>query len=162
MIATNCCAARFLAEHETSGPYISHPGFRHDRRDEVRKFLELYAPNLVGQDTDSIEGYRDIMRYLASPGHPLPLRSMANRLLTRAHISAKPGPHMGMALPGYSNCTSPLRKYVDFLVHMQIKAQLSGLPPATRIDQAMLDTVQAQLAACRAATLEAERWLAEQ
>ena len=32
----------------------------------------------------------------------------------------------GMALDCYTNCTSPLRKYVDLLVHLQIKAVLSG------------------------------------
>jgi ribonuclease R len=122
MIATNRCAARFLAERGTSGPYICHPGFRTDRRDEVRKFLELHAPGLTGLDADTIDGYRNIMRGLAAPEQELPLRSMANRLLTRAQVSATAGPHMGMALPGYTNCTSPLRKYVDFLVHEQIKA----------------------------------------
>ena len=159
MIATNRCAARFLAEQATSGPFISHPGFRKDRRDEVARFLEMHAPDLAHLDPDTIGGYRDIMRGLATPGQKLPLRSMANRLLTRAQVSATPGPHMGMALPGYTNCTSPLRKYVDFLVHLQIKARLADSMPAATIDQSTLDAVQARIATCRAATLEAERWL---
>ena len=66
---------------------------------------------------------------------------------------------MGMALHHYSNCTSPLRKYVDFLVHLQIKALLHG-ETANRVDQPALDGISERLATARAATLEAERWLA--
>ena len=32
---------------------------------------------------------------------------------------------MGMALPAYTNATSPLRKYFDFMAHRQIKAVLA-------------------------------------
>ncbi len=160
MIATNRCAARFLAEHGAGGPYVAHDGFRRDRRDEVRKFLEMHAPQLATLDADTIDGYREIMRGLAAPGADLPLRTMVNRLLTRARISADPAPHMGMALPGYTNCTSPLRKYVDFLVHRQIKGILAGTRPAATIEQPTLDALQDRITTSRAATLEAERWLA--
>ena len=44
MIATNRCAARFLNERNASGPYVTHPGFRSDRLDETRKFLDMHAP----------------------------------------------------------------------------------------------------------------------
>ena len=160
MIAANRCAARFLAEHETCGPFISHPGFRSDRLEELRKFLEKHAPDLASLDPCTITGYRDIMRGLATPERELPLRAMVNRLLTRARISATPTPHMGMALNNYTNCTSPLRKYTDFLVHLQLKSILGGDKTHPEIDQGLLDTLQESLAASRAATLEADRWLA--
>jgi len=79
--------------------------------------------------------------------------------LTRADLTTQPGQHMGMALDNYTNCTSPLRKYVDLLVHMQIKAILHGAA-APRIDAQVLDGLQRRLALSRTATLEAERWLA--
>jgi exoribonuclease R len=51
---------------------------------------------------------------------------MLNRLLTRARLSKKPGAAHGHVPAAYTNCTSPLRKYLDFLVHLQIKAVLRG------------------------------------
>mgnify|MGYP003667990017 CR=1 FL=1 len=159
MVAANRCAASFLASHKASGPFVSHPGFRADRSDEVEKFLTLHAPELAQLDHTTVSGYRDIMRGLAASGNPLPLRAMVNRLLTRAELSCEPEPHMGMALDYYTNCTSPLRKYMDFLVHLQIKALLQG-SEASNVDQQALAELKLRLGACRAATMEAERWLA--
>lgn len=158
MVAANRCAARFLATHKASGPFVSHPGFRADRSDEVRKFLTMHAPELADLDQTTVTGYRDIMRGLAAAEHALPLRPMVNRLLTRAELSCEPAPHMGMALDCYTNCTSPLRKYVDFLVHLQIKAVLQG-EEAQKTDPHTLSDLKLRLGACRSATLEAERWL---
>ncbi len=159
MIATNRCAARFLSAGGASGPFVTHPGFRGDRLDETRKFLEMHLPDAAASDPTTVAGYRDIMRALSAPEQSLPLRGMVNRLLTRARLTAEPGPHMGMALEHYTNCTSPLRKYADFLVHLQIKALLHG-SEAKLVDEPLLDRLSEQLASGRAATLEAERWLA--
>ncbi len=158
MIAANRCAARFLATHQASGPFVIHPGFRSDRLDEARKFLAMHAPALAELDLTTVEGYRDIMRGLSAPEQALPLRAMVNRLLTRAELSTESGPHMGMALQHYSNCTSPLRKYVDFLVHLQIKSVLHG-SGAKQVSTQMLADLAERLATTRAATQEAERWL---
>lgn len=159
MVAANRCAARFLVAHKASGPFVSHPGFRADRRDEVRKFLTMHAPELAELDPGTVAGYRDIMHGLTAPGRTLPLRAMVNRLLTRAELTTEPAPHMGMALNSYTNCTSPLRKYVDFLVHLQIKAVLNG-GTAQKVDPPILAELMRRLAISRSATLEAERWLA--
>lgn len=159
MIATNRCGAKFLLEHGANGPFITHPGFRGDRHDEIRKFLDMHTPDIAETDVTQVTGYRDIMRTLAKPEHTLPLRGMVNRLMTRAQISTKPGPHMGMALDGYTNCTSPLRKYVDFLVHLQIKSLLHG-SASQEITPQVVEALSARIAKGRKATLEAERWLA--
>lgn len=158
MIAANRCAARFLAAHQASGPFVTHPGFRGDRLDEARKFLTMHAPALAELDPTTVEGYRDIMRGLSAPEQTLPLRTMVNRLLTRAALSTESGAHMGMALQHYSNCTSPLRKYVDFLVHLQIKSVLHG-GDAKQVSAQMLADLAERLATTRSATQEAERWL---
>jgi VacB/RNase II family 3'-5' exoribonuclease len=159
MVAANRCAGRFLSTHSANGPFVSHPGFRSDRAKETKKFLEMHTPELATLDPNSVQGYRDIMRGLTSPSNALPLRGMVNRLLTRAELSPAPAPHMGMALEVYTNCTSPLRKYVDFLVHLQIKTLLHG-DEANGIGQDPLTALAKTLANSRAATLEAERWLA--
>jgi VacB/RNase II family 3'-5' exoribonuclease len=159
MVATNRCAARFLAQHNASGPFVGHAGFRDDRREEVKKFLEMHSPDVAELDTTELAGYRDILRALSSGDNELPLRSMVNRFMTRAEITDKPAQHMGMSLPAYTNCTSPLRKYVDFLVHVQIKSLLHG-GEGKVISSETLKSVAAKLLNNRAATLDAERWLA--
>jgi VacB/RNase II family 3'-5' exoribonuclease len=159
MVAANRCAAVFLSTHKASGPFVAHAGFRADRLDEVRKFLAMHAPELAELDPTTLSGYRDIMRGLSVTDKDLPLRLMVNRLLTRADIATEPAMHMGMGLPSYTNCTSPLRKYVDFLAHLQIKTALAG-GSARLVDEQMLSILKERLAAGRAATLEAERWLA--
>lgn len=159
MVATNRCAARFLADNKAGGPFVAHAGFRSDRLEETHKFLTTHAPDLAALDPRSVDGYRDIMRGLAAPGHELPLRAMVNRLLTRAQLGVEPANHMGMALPCYTNCTSPLRKHLDFLVHLQIKAVLKG-SSSTHVTPERLTDLSERIAKSRAATQEAERWLA--
>ncbi len=159
MVATNRCAAEQLAEAKATGPFVVHDGFRRDRLKDRSRFVELYAPDLKDSDLDSREGYRALLTQLAAAEHELPLRSMVNRLLTRARLSKKPGKHMGMSLPLYTNCTSPLRKYLDFLVHLQLKAVLRG-DDAQLCQQEELENLSQRLNKLRQVSLEAERWLA--
>ena len=159
MIAANRCGARFLTEHGASGPFVGHRGFRADRLSETRKFLEMHAAELASENPETVARYRTIMRGLSKTEHELPQRPMVNRLLSRAELCCEPLPHMGMALESYTNCTSPLRKYLDFLVHLQIKAVLHG-ETANLVAAETLEQLSGRLAQSRAATLEAERWLA--
>jgi ribonuclease R len=159
MIAANRSAAALLAERGAAGPFVVHDGFRRDRLKERASFLQRYLPDCSEADPDSIDGYRTIMHSVRETQHELPLRSMLNRLLTRARLSRKPGAHMGMGLPVYTNCTSPLRKYLDFLVHLQIKAVLRG-DKADICPQPELDAISKRLLQLRDVSQEAERWLA--
>jgi exoribonuclease R len=84
---------------------------------------------------------------------------MVNRLLTRATLVTKPAVHMGMSLDSYTNCTSPLRKHMDFLVHLQIKSALHG-GAIDLVNQASLTNLSGNLQHNRNAMNEAERWLA--
>jgi ribonuclease R len=159
MVAANRCAADFLAGHNASGPFVVHDGFRRDRLKDRENFLQRYLPGGSDVEPDTLEGYRAIMRAVQESKHELPLRSMLNRLLTRARLSKKPRPHMGMSLERYTNCTSPLRKYLDFVVHLQIKAALRG-GEAALCDQNELDALSKRLSGLREVSQEAERWLA--
>ncbi len=157
MVAANRCCALFLKLHECTGPFIGHRGFRPDRKDEIKRFMTRFLPEFVEQDLGSLPVYREsILKMIAH--EELPLRSMANRLLARAELLTKPSEHMGMGLSCYSNCTSPLRKYVDFLAHRQIKALLHD-GDCRSLNASVLDHVSTRLATTRAATREAELWL---
>jgi len=49
--------------------------------------------------------------------------------LASAKISVEPKPHNGLKLSSYCQATSPIRRYLDLLVHFQIKAVLRGEKP---------------------------------
>jgi ribonuclease R len=158
MVVANRCAALFLQKHGCAGPFIVHQGFRPDRLDEAAQFLERFAPDLSAQVMTEVAGYREIMSALSATEHELPLRSMVNRLLTRAVLSVAAGPHMGMALPVYTNCTSPLRKYADLLAHRQIKSILRERATLA-LSQDDLNVIAERIQTARDACLYAERWL---
>jgi exoribonuclease-2 len=61
-------------------------------------------------------------------------------------LSTKPGRHQGLGLDTYSQVTSPLRRYTDFLAHMQIRSFLNGSKPLG------VDEVSARLGFCEAAS----------
>ena len=126
MIAANKCAAQFLKAANAPGPFVVHRGFRADRLEEAKTFLEKHRPELKETALDTVLGYRTILADLSREDHAQPLRDMVNRLLSRATLTDKAGPHMGLATEAYTNFTSPLRKALDFFVHLQIAACLAG------------------------------------
>jgi exoribonuclease-2 len=48
------------------------------------------------------------------------------RMLKRSQVSSYPAPHASLGLAIYSRCTSPLRRYLDLVVHQQLRAYLKG------------------------------------
>ncbi len=75
-----------------------------------------------------------------TPGRPAPLPASAppeeslagrfamRRWLKRSQVSSLPAPHAGVGLPAYSRATSPLRRYLDLVVHQQLRAYLRSQP----------------------------------
>ena len=56
----------------------------------------------------------------------LPAMFALRRTLKRSQQSSMPGPHTGLGLGVYSRATSPLRRYLDLVVHQQLRAYLRG------------------------------------
>jgi exoribonuclease-2 len=48
------------------------------------------------------------------------------RHMSRSEYSSKPGPHAGLGLERYVQATSPLRRYLDLVVHQQLRAHVRG------------------------------------
>ena len=46
-----------------------------------------------------------------------------------ARVSGSPAPHRGLGLAAYGRATSPMRRYVDLLVHQQLRAVATGGAP---------------------------------
>lgn len=52
------------------------------------------------------------------------------RLLKRAELTTQPDMHYGLGVCGYTQVTSPLRRFQDFITHIQLKGFLkTGRPP---------------------------------
>jgi ribonuclease R len=159
MIAANKCAGKFLRDAGAPGPFVNHQGFRTDRLGEAKTFLEKHRESLSEVEVDTITGYRTVLADLGQHGHALPLRDMVNRLLSRAHLSQTAGPHMGLATEVYTNFTSPLRKALDFYVHLQISACLAK-DSSAHYPVAQLAEITRSLGRSRAAINAADRRLA--
>jgi len=56
----------------------------------------------------------------------LAVRYALRRSLKRSQTSAIPALHAGVGLPAYCRATSPLRRYLDLVVHQQLRAWLRG------------------------------------
>ncbi len=67
------------------------------------------------------------------------------KTLARTRFQPSPGPHSGMGLDLYAQATSPMRRYLDLVVHQQLRAALTGREPldgravAAHIAQATLN-----------------------
>ena len=58
---------------------------------------------------------------------PGPVRSSAvRRCMPKSEMNISPARHASLALSGYVQVTSPIRRYSDLLAHFQIKAHLRG------------------------------------
>jgi exoribonuclease-2 len=51
--------------------------------------------------------------------------------MQRSQFKTAPAPHSGLGLEAYVQVTSPLRRYLDLVVHQQIRAALQGAPALT-------------------------------
>ena len=51
------------------------------------------------------------------------------RRLSRVVMDLEPQPHWGLGLECYTLATSPIRRYLDLIIHRQILAAVSDLPP---------------------------------
>ena len=76
------------------------------------------------------------------------------KTLARTRFQPGGGPHRGLGLDLYAQATSPLRRYLDLVVHQQLRAELKGQPTLTGRDIATR-TAEAELNA--GATRSGER-----
>lgn len=78
-------------------------------------------------------------------GETLSAQWARRKTLARTRFRPSPGPHHGMGLDLYAQVTSPMRRYLDLVVHQQLRAFLAGREPmssqvmASHIAQAQLN-----------------------
>ncbi len=156
MVATNRCAADFL--RDAAAIFISHAGFRVERRENVEKLIAAELPQLSEQNVNELPAYIALMQTLATTAHALPLREILTRSLERSVFSTTAAPHFGMGLPRYATITSPIRKFNDYLSHRAIKAKLRGEKPAA-IASETIATIQDRSDRARQAANFVQQWL---
>lgn len=99
MILTGEVAARYGQEHGLAIPFRSQP-----------------QPELP-PDEELLQLPSGLVRY-----------SAIRRCMPRSEMGITPARHATLGLEGYSQVTSPIRRYTDLLAHFQIKAHLRGDP----------------------------------
>lgn len=69
-----------------------------------------------------------------APAEPLPAAQTTSEFFARRKLmkpgqqSSLPGAHAGLGLGLYAQATSPLRRYLDLVVHQQLRAYVTGQP----------------------------------
>ena len=56
------------------------------------------------------------------------------RKFKRSQMKGSPEPHSSLGLPIYSRVTSPLRRYLDLVVHQQLRRFLRNEPPLSQAE----------------------------
>ena len=59
-------------------------------------------------------------------GDDLPAHWARRKTLARTRFRPSVGPHHGMGLDAYAQATSPMRRYLDLVVHQQLRSALKG------------------------------------
>lgn len=92
------------------------------------------------------------------PGDSLPAQWARRKTLSRTRFQPALGPHSGMGLDAYAQATSPMRRYLDLVVHQQLRAAILELEPLSGKDIAAR-VAESQMAsgATRTAEREARR-----
>jgi exoribonuclease-2 len=99
MILAGEVAARYGQDHELAMPFRSQP-----------------QPDLPPEE-ELMQLPSALVRY-----------SAIRRCMPRSEMGITPARHATLGLEGYSQVTSPIRRYTDLLAHFQIKAHLRGDP----------------------------------
>lgn len=101
------------------------------------RFVVQECMTLAGWGTAIFADDNDIPLPFATQDYPtrevrgsgLSAQWARRKTLARTRFQPAPGPHHGMGLDLYAQATSPMRRYLDLVVHQQLRAFLAGAEP---------------------------------
>lgn len=155
MLLTNRLAAEHLKAHKT-GLFLCHDGFRPDQNENVTELLNAVL-NDVPETVVDFETMLPILQQ-AQTHQDLPLAKLLAKSYQRAELSPEARPHWGLGFTAYTTVTSPIRKYLDLLMHRQLKAIWRGQPVSDPADD-VLEQMQTDQGLARAPSNYTELWL---
>ncbi len=94
----------------------------------------------------------------AAPPQTLSGMFALRRTMKRSQHRSTPGAHAGLGLAAYAQATSPLRRYLDLVVHQQLRLHLAGrtlLTPAEIIER--IGEIEPPVAAARQAESQSDK-----
>jgi exoribonuclease-2 len=109
MLMTGEAAGKYAVEHQIPFPFVTQ--LPPDTTEQAAPLNEIEM-HLEDQTGDGVPDYAAFFEI--------------RRKLNRSQVSSLPAPHAGVGLPVYSRATSPLRRYLDLVVHQQLRAHLRG------------------------------------
>jgi ribonuclease R len=126
MLAANTCAADFMIRSKHPGLYRVHEGPTPERLKSLRDFLRTLGLSMGGGDNPTAKDYGEFLDSVRGRQDFQLLQTMCLRSMQQAIYGPENVGHFGLAYPGYSHFTSPIRRYPDLLTHRVIKALLDG------------------------------------
>ena len=126
MVATNVCAARFVARHKVPVLYRVHDGAKADGLEVLRRFLSGLRLTLGGGSRPTPKHYRALLEKVRSRPDSASIQTMVLRSMAQAVYTPDNAGHFGLALDAYAHFTSPIRRYADLVLHRAIKHALKS------------------------------------
>ncbi|MBT8448322.1 MAG: ribonuclease R [Gammaproteobacteria bacterium] len=125
MIIANVATAEYFEAHNVPGVYRIHNGPSVSALEKLREYLASMGFMLHGDDSPVSADYLRLLTESANHPNSEQIQTMLLRSLSQAVYAPENEGHFGLALPGYSHFTSPIRRYPDLLAHRIIKARLA-------------------------------------
>ena len=123
MLLANRCAARFVKNHKDA-IFKSQAGVI----DSKKKYLSQYLRQFVFFENSMFENFKDFKHlYTMIDDHPKSeeIKQFLNLNFKKSQYVSKADKHFVMGFDEYTYFTSPIRRYVDIVIHRVIKSKIA-------------------------------------
>ncbi len=131
MLIANVAAAKFLQQHNVPSLYRNHDKPADAKLPDLKLFLKGIGLMIGVKDKDiTPQDYGNLLNKIKQRPDYKIIQTVLLRSLSQAVYGAENIGHFGLAYTEYTHFTSPIRRYPDFIVHLQIKNILASKKPA--------------------------------
>lgn len=159
MVITNIAAASFLTKNYDEGIYRVHDGIKENKIGDVKAILEKAYPDFDLSLLFSLDGFKKLMEMLSKDDNGQRIKKIILNNMKKSHFNKKQLGHFCMGFEEYTYFTSPIRRYVDMIVHRLIKSSLKQEKNNFDID---IDKINENMSKISRSTREVEDWLKSQ